>query len=112
VDYDLIDEGCKVSDKQAFGTARVLARKTGLLIGGSAGGVVYEALKRLPQIPPESTLVALVCDGGEKYLDTVFNDEWMRDHRLLDPSVEQEAARLLATYRDAEADDYYTQHTA
>jgi cystathionine beta-synthase len=100
VDFDLIDEGVKVGDVEAFATARVLARRTGLLIGGSAGGVVYEALTRLPALPPDTTMVALVNDGGEKYMDTVFNDDWMHARRLIDPDVEREVEELLTKLRE------------
>ena len=101
VDFDLIDIGCTVSDIRAFATARVVARKTGLLIGGSAGGVVFEALDRLPSLPPGSTMVALVCDGGEKYLDTVFDDEWMTRYSLLDHGTELEVDEMLTKLRGA-----------
>jgi cystathionine beta-synthase len=95
VEYDLIDAGRKVSDRAAFATARVLARQTGLLIGGSAGGVVYEALRELARVAPPSTTVALICDAGEKYLDSVFDDDWMHERELLDPAFEAEVAALL-----------------
>ncbi len=95
VEYDLIDVGCKVSDRAAFATARVLARETGLLIGGSAGGVVYEALRELARGSAPTTMVALICDAGEKYLDSVFDDDWMHERELLDPAFEAEVAALL-----------------
>ncbi|MFI9202031.1 cysteine synthase family protein [Streptomyces sp. NPDC053048] len=98
VDFDLIDEGVKVGDVEAFATCRAVAR-TGLLIGGSAGGVVHEALHRLPALPPGSVAVALVNDGGEKYLDTVFDDAWMAERDLLDPVVEQGIDEVLAKLR-------------
>ena len=84
VDYTLLDEGVKVSDAAAFNTARYLARKKALLVGGSAGGVIWHALNMFDTLPAEATLVVLVCDGGEKYLDTVFDDNWMRERDLLD----------------------------
>ncbi|MFE5881568.1 cysteine synthase family protein [Streptomyces hydrogenans] len=99
VDFDLIDEGVKVGDIEAFATARVVARRTGLLIGGSAGGVVYEALTRMAVLPPETTMVAFVNDGGEKYMDTVFNDDWMNARDLIDPTVEREIDELLTKLR-------------
>ncbi|MGA5348701.1 cysteine synthase family protein [Streptomyces griseoincarnatus] len=99
VDFDMIDEGVKVGDVEAFATARVVARKTGLLIGGSAGGVVYEALARMADLPPETTMVAFVNDGGEKYMDTVFNDDWMNARDLIDPTVEREIDELLTKLR-------------
>ncbi|MFC4612632.1 cysteine synthase family protein [Streptomyces maoxianensis] len=98
VDFDLIDEGVKVGDIEAFATCRAVAR-TGLLIGGSAGGVVHEALTRLSSLPPGTTMVALVNDGGEKYMDTVFNDDWMQARDLLDPDAEREIDELLTKLR-------------
>ncbi|MGA5729967.1 cysteine synthase family protein [Streptomyces seoulensis] len=98
VDFDLIDEGVKVGDVQAFATCRAVAR-TGLLIGGSAGGVVHEALRRLPSLPPGTTMVALINDGGEKYMDTVFNDDWMAEHALLSPAAEGEVEERLTKLR-------------
>lgn len=73
--------------------------RTGLLIGGSAGGVVHEALTRLAALPPGTTMVALVNDGGEKYLDTVFNDDWMHARELLAPATEREIDELLTKLR-------------
>ncbi|MFB7051634.1 cysteine synthase family protein [Streptomyces vinaceus] len=99
VDYDLIDEGAKVGDVEAFATARAVARHCGLLIGGSAGGVVHEALARLPHLAPDSVMVAFINDGGEKYMDTVFNDDWMNARDLLDPLVEAEVEETLTKLR-------------
>ncbi|MEU1162457.1 hypothetical protein ABZ372_17740, partial [Streptomyces sp. NPDC005921] len=99
VDYGLLDEGVKVGDVEAFATARVVARRVGLLVGGSAGGVVYEALRRLASQPPGTTTVALVNDGGEKYMDTVFDDDWMTARGLLDAQVECDVDELLTTLR-------------
>lgn len=101
VDYSLLDEGLKVTDVDAFATARAVARRLGLLLGGSAGGSVYAALTRLEQFPPGSTIVSIVCDGGEKYLDTVFDDDWMTERDLLDESAERAAADLLDRYTPA-----------
>jgi cystathionine beta-synthase len=99
VDYGLLDEGLRVTDAQAFMTARYVARRHAVLLGGSAGGVVYQALRRAEVAAPGSTLVVLVCDGGEKYLDTVFDDEWLLERGLLDLEVEKELDVLLRERR-------------
>jgi cystathionine beta-synthase len=46
-------------------------------------------------IPPGSTLVTLLNDGGEKYLDTVFDDQWMSARELIDAGIECEVEELL-----------------
>lgn len=94
VDYALIDAGHKVGDAEAFNTARFLARRFGLLVGGSAGGVIHVAV-RLASASP-STVVAIVADAGEKYLDTVFDDEWMTQRDLVSPAVQREIESLFA----------------
>ncbi|MFI6868407.1 PLP-dependent cysteine synthase family protein [Nocardia sp. NPDC050406] len=97
-DLGLLKEGVTVSDVAAFATARVLAAKLGLMIGGSAGGSVHAALDRLEDFPAGSTVVTIVCDGGEKYLDTVFDDTWMSDRDLLDVETERNVAAMLDRY--------------
>ncbi|MFF0489981.1 PLP-dependent cysteine synthase family protein [Nocardia sp. NPDC004068] len=104
VDYSLLDEGLKVTDVAAFAAARAVARKLGLMLGGSAGGSVHAALTRLEEFPPGSTIVSIVCDGGEKYLDTVFDDDWMAERDLLDESAEHEVLELLDRYSPARRD--------
>jgi cystathionine beta-synthase len=95
VDFDLIDEGVKVSDRRAFATVRAVARRRGLLIGGSSGGVVHEGLRLLAEAAPDVTMVAFINDGGEKYLDTVFDDGWLAARDLRDPDTEKHIAALL-----------------
>lgn len=112
VNYELLDEGIKVADKAAFAMARVLAKRRGLLIGGSAGGVVYSALKRLEEFPSGSIVVTIVCDGGEKYLDTIFDDEWMSANDLMDERMDADALRMLERFTPSLALSYKQKNQA
>lgn len=89
IDYSLIDKNYYATDEEAFNTCRYIARRFGLLIGGSAGGVLFKALEDINKKEGSGTAVVLLCDGGEKYLNNVFNDEWMIKNSLIDPSVEK-----------------------
>ena len=93
--YGLIDQGLKVSDEEAFNTARYLARTKGLLVGGAAGGVIYMAIQQLRQKLVSGHMVAIIADGGEKYLDTVFDDEWMQKNNLISNEVENNLRLLI-----------------
>ncbi|MEV6767409.1 cysteine synthase family protein [Nocardia sp. NPDC051030] len=88
----------KVSDVDAFATTRALAAEVGLMIGGSSGSSVYAALTRLEEYPHHSTVVVIINDDGEKYLDTVFDDEWMSDRDLIDRQREAEVTRMLRSF--------------
>ena len=95
VEYSLIDKGLTVTDKEAFNTARFLSREKGILVGGAAGGVIYKAIQLIRNQIGDGNLVTIVADGGEKYLDTVFNDKWMQYRDLMDETVEDELGILL-----------------
>jgi len=95
--WDVIDEFRQVSDREALGMARRLAREEGMLVGGSAGLNVALALQVAREVDdPEACIVTILCDTGERYLSKVFNDEWMQENQLLDIprlTVEQMIAR-------------------
>ena len=59
---------------------RRLARSEAILAGGSSGGVITAVERMGKSIPSGSTVVALLPDRGERYLDTVFSDKWVRDN--------------------------------
>ncbi len=82
-DRSLIDVPAQVSDAAAFTACNFLAKRLGLMVGGTAGGVVITALKHLSDNPGQ-TAVAILADAGEKYLDTIFNASWMKAHNLND----------------------------
>ena len=87
LDYSCIDLGVQVSDTQAFETARYIAQRTGLLVGGSTGGVIYKALEFIHSGLIGGNVVVAVADGGEKYLHTVYNESWLQERNLLDPQI-------------------------
>lgn len=98
VDRSVIDDAHRVSDRDAFAGARVVARRTGMLVGGTTGGAIHVALRRLFTYPPGCTVVVLSNDSGEKYLDSVFNDAWLRERGVLDELAHRRVERWFTTY--------------
>lgn len=96
LDYDCIDTGLQVTDAQAFETARYIARRHGLLVGGSTGGAIYKALELIDGGQIGGNVLAVIADGGEKYLHTVFNETWLKERNLLDPEIAATLDRWLA----------------
>ncbi len=60
----------KVTDADAMATARRLASEEGIFAGPSSGATVFVALRRARELGPGHTVVAAVCDRGERYLST------------------------------------------
>jgi cystathionine beta-synthase len=74
--------------------ARRLVREEGLFVGGSTGLNVTVALRVAREVDdPDACVVVLLCDTGERYLSKLFNDEWLREHQLL--QTERITARTL-----------------
>ena len=58
-----------IADADAFETARMLAKKEGIFAGMSSGASMFAALQRAGEIK-EGLIVAILPDGGERYLST------------------------------------------
>ena len=84
LDISLVDDCYQVTDKECFMGARELTRKEGLFSGGSAGGVVYGALKFAREHPECRTIVVILPDSGSRYLSKVYDDDWLRENSFLD----------------------------
>lgn len=83
MDFSLIDEVFKFTDQDAFLTGRKLAEEEGLFAGGSSGANVWGALKLASTLDHEATIVTVLPDSGVKYLSKMYNDDWMREKKLL-----------------------------
>ena len=64
-----IDEIVNVSQKNAENTARNLAKNEGIFSGASTGGALFVALQIAKQ-NPNSHIVSIACDRGDRYLST------------------------------------------
>jgi cysteine synthase A len=69
LDLDLVDEVVAVENHAAKEAARRIGRKEGLLVGVSAGAAAAAA-GEYARNNPDETIVAVVPDGGERYLST------------------------------------------
>jgi cystathionine beta-synthase len=76
-DLSLVRKAYEVTDAEAFGAARDLLAKEGILAGSSTGTLVCGALKYCREQATEKRVVTLVCDSGNKYLSKMYNDYWM-----------------------------------
>jgi cysteine synthase len=68
LDRALVDEVRTVSDDDAFAAVRALARREGLLVGGSAGAAAHAARAVAESLPAGAAVVTVFADGFERYL--------------------------------------------
>jgi cysteine synthase A len=73
LDREVIDETISVGDEDALETARLVAKRDGILAGISAGANIRAALEVAAR--PEMAgkrVVTIVCDSGERYMSLPF----------------------------------------
>lgn len=76
----LADELVQIDDKDCIVGCRRLVQREAILAGGSAGAVITAVGRMRDRIRPGATCVAICADRGERYLDTIYNDEWVVEH--------------------------------
>ena len=86
IDFSYVGQVIPVGDKEAARRTRELASKEGLFIGWSCGAAVEGALKYLKNDPlsDNDTMLVILPDSGTRYLNKVYNDDWMKEHGFLE----------------------------
>jgi cystathionine beta-synthase len=78
----LVDEWVRVGDAESFHVARQLARREGILAGGSSGTNLAAALRYARRCTADDLVVTLVCDTGRNYLSKFYDDAWLAENHL------------------------------
>ena len=84
VDFKLIDQFEKVTDKDAAIYTRKLAREEGIFAGNSCGAAVKGLLQLKHHFKKEDVVVVLLHDSGSRYIGKIYNDEWMEKMNYLE----------------------------
>ncbi|MDX6476577.1 MAG: [CysO sulfur-carrier protein]-thiocarboxylate-dependent cysteine synthase [Gaiellaceae bacterium] len=72
LDVSQLDRKLLVSNAEAAAAARVMLEREGLFAGVSAGAVVHVARRVAEGLPDGAVVVAVLADGGWKYLSAPF----------------------------------------
>jgi len=79
----VVDRMIKVPDEAAYATIRFLEGLLNRKCGGSTGTNVYAAfqiISELNQQGQSGSVVSMICDAGERYLETYYSDDWLKDN--------------------------------
>ncbi len=98
----VIDEVLPIPDAGSFAAIRLLRERTGHWAGGSTGTNLYGAFQLIARMLAEGrtgSVVTLVCDGGERYANTYYDDGWIAEQGLDLAPHRERLESFLATGR-------------
>lgn len=80
----LVDDMVQVDDKNSAQMTRRLAREEGLFVGFSSGTALSAVVKYAKEhgFKKDDVVVVVLPDHGSRYMGKIYNDEWMKEHKL------------------------------
>lgn len=76
---DNIHKVLLVKEQNAVFMCNYLLKNFGLFLGGSSGSVLYAIRQYLSNIKGDPNIVAISPDFGDKYVQTIYNTEWVKE---------------------------------
>ena len=105
MDFGIVDDYVRVTDKDSMIMTRRLAREEGLFVGQSCGMAMAGALQWLrtnkAALSSDDIVVVVLPDSGFRYLSKTYNDNWMRNNGFLERNESLTVHQVLAS-RDRE----------
>jgi 2,3-diaminopropionate biosynthesis protein SbnA len=96
---DLAERCIHVTDLDCIVGCRRLVRREAILAGASSGGVLSALDRFKASIPNGATCVLILCDRGERYLDTIYSDEWVFENfNVMSDDLAEEVRVCATTY--------------
>ncbi|MBA3985762.1 MAG: 2,3-diaminopropionate biosynthesis protein SbnA [Flavobacteriales bacterium] len=80
LEEEFIHDVIHISDEECITGCWNLLEKEAIMCGGSSGAVISAIGKYAPAISRDASCVAILCDRGERYLETVYNKKWIAEN--------------------------------
>ena len=103
-DMSLIDEAIIVGDRESLTAARDLLKAEGIMGGSSTGTIVAAAVEWCRRQTEPKRVVAIIPDGGDKYLSKMYDDHWMADQGFIERETYGDLRDLIARRHDEHED--------
>ncbi len=107
LDYRLINEVHWVTPESAFYATRLLHSQSGIFMGPTSGAAFLVA-NFIARQNPGKKVVAILPDEGTRYLNTIYNDNWLsRNNIKRDMGCLEKRPRLIQNPEEAGSDWSY-----
>ncbi len=78
----IVDKMIKVPDAASYATIHFMEKLLNRRCGGSTGTNLYAAFQIISELNAQNeqaSVVSMICDAGERYLDTYYNNHWLEE---------------------------------
>jgi cysteine synthase A len=96
---NVINRMIHVPDSAAIATIRLLEKLIDRKCGGSTGTNLWATLQLVSEMKSRGesgSVVTIICDGGERYAETYYNDSWLEQYDLNPEPFVEELKSLVA----------------
>ncbi|UGT39239.1 PLP-dependent cysteine synthase family protein [Nocardia yamanashiensis] len=96
----VVDTMLEVPDAASIAATRIASEALGRRVGGSTGTNLWGAFALIADMISEGrkgSVVTLLCDGGDRYAGTYFNDDWVAGQGLSLTEPTAVIAEFIAT---------------
>ena len=79
----VVDNMVKVPDAASYATIHFMEKLLNRRCGGSTGTNLYAAFQIISDLNArnqEGSVVSMICDAGERYLNTYYNNNWLEEN--------------------------------
>lgn len=95
-DLSRFDQLLMIPESETVAMCHNLARK-GIFLGGSSATVLASIASYEEKIPPSAVVVAISPDLGDRYIDTIYNPEWVAERFPRVLGAQSEVKKLTDT---------------
>lgn len=81
----VIDRMVKIPDAASIAAMRIISRRLSRPVGGSTGTNFFAACwiaSEMIERGESGALATLICDSGDRYRNTYYCDNWLRDNKI------------------------------
>lgn len=86
---DAMDRAIRVTDQEAVDMAHWILKNEGLWVGSSSAMNLVGAIRVASDLPPQSNVVTMVCDGGQRHATRFWNPTFVQEWGLEWPASDR-----------------------
>lgn len=96
---EVIDRVIRVPDAASVAAMRVLNRLLGRRVGASTGTNFWGVCTLIGELRDQrvdTSVVSLLCDGGDRYTGTFYDDAWLGEHGIDPTPYEEQLTEVIS----------------